>query len=602
MKRTLLLWLGAVMIGALILSGCGPAPTPEPTPIPKPAVPTEAPAAEEFTLGLSLSTLDNPFFVTLKEGAEEAAAKAGVKLIVVDCEDDSAKEAANLEDLIAKQVDALLINPTDAEAVVPSIGKANEAGIPVFTIDRAAAGGEIVSHIASDNVAGGKMAGEKLAELLGGEGKVVELEGITGTSSARERGQGFNEVMDGYADIEVVARQTAEYDRAKGLSVFENILEAQPEIDGVFAHNDEMILGAIEAAEAAGRAGEIVFVGFDAIDDAVAAVKEGKLAATIAQQPAEMGRLGVEFAAKYLGGETVEEYIPVPLALVEAEAKPAVAEEFTLGLSLSTLDNPFFVTLKEGAEEAAAKAGVKLIVVDCEDDSAKEAANLEDLIAKQVDALLINPTDAEAVVPSIGKANEAGIPVFTIDRAAAGGEIVSHIASDNVAGGKMAGEKLAELLGGEGKVVELEGITGTSSARERGQGFNEVMDGYADIEVVARQTAEYDRAKGLSVFENILEAQPEIDGVFAHNDEMILGAIEAAEAAGRAGEIVFVGFDAIDDAVAAVKEGKLAATIAQQPAEMGRLGVEFAAKYLGGETVEAYIPVDLALVTPETVE
>jgi ribose transport system substrate-binding protein len=600
MKRTLLVWLSAVMIGALIVSGCGPTPTPEPTPTPKPAAPTPTPvpAAEEVTLGLSLSTLDNPFFVTLKEGAEGAAAKAGVKLIVVDCEDDSAKEAANLEDLIAKEVDALLINPTDAEAVVPSIGKANEAGIPVFTIDRAAAGGEIVSHIASDNVSGGKMAGQKLAELLGEKGKVVELEGITGTSSARERGQGFNEVMDGYADIEVVARQTADYDRAKGLSVFENILEAQPEINGVFAHNDEMILGAIEAAEAAGRADEMVFVGFDAIDDAVAAVEEGKLAATIAQQPSEMGRLGVEFAAKYLAGETVEAYIPVPLALVEAEAKPAVAEEVTLGLSLSTLDNPFFVTLKEGAEEAAAQAGVKLIVVDCEDDSAKEAANLEDLIAKQVDALLINPTDAEAVVPSIGKANEAGIPVFTIDRAAAGGEIVSHIASDNVAGGRMAGEKLAELLDGKGKVVELEGITGTSSARERGQGFNEVMDGYPDIEVVARQTADYDRAKGLSVFENILEAQPEINGVFAHNDEMILGAIEAAEAAGRAGEMVFVGFDAIDDAVAAVEEGKLAATIAQQPSEMGRLGVEVSVKYLTGETVEAYIPVDLALVTP----
>ena len=316
MKRTLLLCLSAVMIGALILSGCGPKATPEPTATPKPATPTPVPVAEELTLGLSLSTLDNPFFVTLKEGAEEAAAKAGVKLIVVDCEDDSAKEASNLEDLIAKKVDALLINPTDAEAVVPSIGKANAAGIPVFTIDRAAAGGEIVSHIASDNVAGGRMAGEKLAALLGGKGKVVELEGITGTSSARERGQGFNEVMGKYPDIEVVARQTADYDRAKGLSVFENILVAQPKIDGVFAHNDEMILGAVEAAEAAGRLGEIVFVGFDAIDDAVAAVKEGKLAATIAQQPAEMGRLGVEFAVKYLSGQKVEAYIPVDLALV----------------------------------------------------------------------------------------------------------------------------------------------------------------------------------------------------------------------------------------------------------------------------------------------
>jgi len=314
MKRVLCLSLVILVVGALIVGGCKPAPAPTPTP-----APTPVPLPKELTLGLSISTLDNPFFVTLKEGAEGAASKVQVKLVTVDCENDSAKEASNLEDLIAKKVDALLINPTDAEAVVPSIEKANAAGIPVFTVDRAAAGGEIVSHIASDNVAGGKMAGEELAKLLGGKGKVVELEGITGTSSARERGQGFNEVMAGYPDIEIVARQTADYDRAKGLTVFENILAAQPEIDGVFAHNDQMILGAIEAAEAAGRLEEIKFVGFDAIDDAVAAVKAGKLAATIAQQPAEMGRLSVEFAAKYLRGEAVEKYVPVPLSLVTPE-------------------------------------------------------------------------------------------------------------------------------------------------------------------------------------------------------------------------------------------------------------------------------------------
>ncbi len=590
-RARLLHTVSALTILAMLLVGCT---TPTPTA-------TEAPPeAEGVTLGLSLSTLNNPFFVTLKEGAEAAAQAAGVELIVVDAQDDSAKEATNIEDLIQQGVDALLVNPTDADAIVPSIQKANEAGIPVFTIDRGAAGGEVVSHIASDNVAGGRMAGEFLCQALGGSGKVVELEGIAGTSAARDRGQGFNDYMSSECTgVEIVARQTANFNRAEGLSVFENILQAQPEIDGVFAHNDEMILGAIEAAEAAGRAGEIVFVGFDAVDDAVAAVEAGKLAATIAQQPSEMGRLGVETAVAYLGGASVEEYIPVDLALVKGEAAAEEpAEGVTLGLSLSTLNNPFFVTLKEGAEAAAQAAGVELIVVDAQDDSAKEATNIEDLIQQGVDALLVNPTDADAIVPSIQKANEAGIPVFTIDRGAAGGEVVSHIASDNVAGGRMAGEFLCQALGGSGKVVELEGIAGTSAARDRGQGFNDYMSSECTgVEIVARQTANFNRAEGLSVFENILQAQPEIDGVFAHNDEMILGAIEAAEAAGRAGEIVFVGFDAVDDAVAAVEAGKLAATIAQQPSEMGRLGVETAVAYLGGASVEEYIPVDLSLVT-----
>jgi len=254
--------------------------------------PSEEPTQK---LGLSLSTLNNPFFVTLKDGAEEAADEAGVELIVVDSQDDPAREATNIEDLIQQGVDAILVNPTDADAVVPSIQKANQAEIPVFTIDRGANGGVVISHIASDNVAGGAVAGKFLCEALGGEGNAVELEGIAGTSAARDRGNGFNTYMSSECSgVEIVARQTANFNRAEGLTVFENILQAEPVINGTFAHNDEMILGAIEAAEAAGRSDEIIFVGFDAVDDAKAAVDAGKLAATIAQQPAEMGRLGVE--------------------------------------------------------------------------------------------------------------------------------------------------------------------------------------------------------------------------------------------------------------------------------------------------------------------
>ncbi len=307
-RRHLLLWL----VLAVVAGACAPA-APGATPTPAAAQP------QEIVLGLSLSTLNNPFFVTLKEGAEKAAAQYGVRLIVVDAQDDPAKEAANIEDLIQKKVSALLINPTDTKAVVPSIQKANQAKIPVFTVDRAAEGGEIVSHIASDNVAGGRMAAEFLCQALKGKGKVVELEGIPGTSAARDRGKGFNDYLkEKCSGLEVIARQPADFNRAKGLQVFENILQAQPQIDGVFAHNDEMVLGAIQAAEAAGRTG-IIFVGFDAIDDAVKAVKEGKLAATVAQQPAEMGRLAVEMAVKYLRGEKVEKFIPVPLSLVTKE-------------------------------------------------------------------------------------------------------------------------------------------------------------------------------------------------------------------------------------------------------------------------------------------
>lgn len=272
--------------------------------------------AEQFTIGLSLSTLNNPFFVTLKDGAMKEAEAAGIKLIVTDSQDNPATEAKNIEDLIVKKVDALLINPTDSSAIAPSVFKANKAGIPVFTVDRSAKQGEVVAHIASDNVAGGMLAAEFLVKQINGKGNVVELEGIAGSSAAIDRGKGFNDVISKNPGISVVSKQTANFNRAEGLRVFENILQAQPDVAGVFAHNDEMILGAIQAAQAAGRDKNIVFVGFDAVDDAVNAVNSGQLQATVAQQPAMIGELGVKSAADFLNGKSVDKNIPVPLSLV----------------------------------------------------------------------------------------------------------------------------------------------------------------------------------------------------------------------------------------------------------------------------------------------
>jgi len=302
MKKFLSMLVVALMIMSLIV-GCG----------------KNEPAAadnenkEVKTIGLAISTLNNPFFVDLEAGAKAKAAELNVKLVTLDSQDDSATEMSNVEDLINQGVDIIMINPTDSDAVKGAVEAANKANIPVITLDRGANGGEVVSHIASDNVAGGKLAGGYIIELLGGKGKVVELEGIPGASAARDRGQGFNEAIDG-SDIEVVAKQTANFDRAEGLTVMENILQAQPEIDAVFAHNDEMALGAMEAVKASGR--DIYVVGFDATDDAKAAVESGDMAATVEQLPKEIGSLGIDTAVKVLNGKKVEEMIPVNLQLV----------------------------------------------------------------------------------------------------------------------------------------------------------------------------------------------------------------------------------------------------------------------------------------------
>lgn len=299
--------IALVLAFSLVLAGCAPKEAPVVTEVPQ--------TAQEVVIGLSLSNLSNPFFASVQQGAQEAADRLGATLIVKDANDDSAAQTQQVQELIDQKVSLLLINPVDSDAIGTVIQSANTAGVPVITVDRSANSGEVVSHIASDNVAGGKMAGNYLAELLSKTGNVVELEGIAGTSAAKDRGAGFNEAMASFSDIKIVAHETADFDRTKGKEVFAELLAQFPEINGVFAHNDSMILGAIDAAAEAGRT-DIIFVGFDAVDEAVQAVEDGSLAATIAQQPTEIGRLGVETAIKYLNGESVPESIPVELALV----------------------------------------------------------------------------------------------------------------------------------------------------------------------------------------------------------------------------------------------------------------------------------------------
>jgi len=266
------------------------------------------------TIALVVSTLNNPFFVTLKDGAVKQANDMGYELIVLDSQNDPAKELANVEDLTVRGVKAILINPTDSDAVSNAIRLINTSGIPVLTLDRGASRGKVASHIASDNVAGGKMAGDFMAEKLGKGAKVIQLEGLPGTSAARDRGAGFEQAAKANG-FKVLASQPADFDRTKGLNVMENLLANYGDVQGVFAQNDEMALGAMRALQAANK--EVVIVGFDGTDDGVAAVKRGVMAGTIAQQPALIGSLGVKTADKVLKGQMVEKYIPVPLMVVK---------------------------------------------------------------------------------------------------------------------------------------------------------------------------------------------------------------------------------------------------------------------------------------------
>jgi ribose transport system substrate-binding protein len=270
-----------------------------------------------------------------------------------------------------------------------------------------------------------------------------------------------------------------------------------------------------------------------------------------------------------------------------------------IALVVSTLNNPYFASLADGAKAKAKELGYNLVVLDSQNDTAKELSNVEDALNQNIKALLLNPVDSAAAKPAVREAEAQKVSVLTLDRSAKGVTVTSHIASDNVAGGKLAGELIVKELNGKGNVVELQGQPGTDAARDRSNGFRQALAAAPGLKIVASQPANFDRTQGLNVMENILQAHPKVDAVFAADDEMALGAIKAIQAARL--KVIVVGFDGTPDAVAAVKNGTMYATIAQQPSLIGSLGVEEADKVIKGQPAPASIPVALKVIDKQSV-
>ena len=280
----------------------------------------------------------------------------------------------------------------------------------------------------------------------------------------------------------------------------------------------------------------------------------------------------------------------------------ASKDKILIGLSMNTLNNPFFVDVVAGAKKAAKENGVELIVTDAQNQPSKQLEDVENLIQRKPDLLILDPSDSDAIISAVESANEKNIPVLTIDRKSNGGDVIAHIGFDAIHSGQIAGTFLAEQLHGKGKIVELMGIMGTNVAQDRSKGFNQIIAKYPEMVIVAKQSADFDRAKAMEVMENILQANPVIDGVYAANDEMALGAIEAIEAAGRLDQIILIGCDAIDPALEKIREKKLEATIAEPPFFLGKNAVLNALKILNGEKIDKDIILESTLVTLENVD
>lgn len=270
-------------------------------------------------VGFSISTLNNPFFVSMADGAKAKAKELNIELVIADAGNDSAKQNSDIEDLVSSNIDVLIVNPNDAAAIAPIVQDVQDQGIKVIAVDRYVEGVDVDCFIGTDNVEAGKMAGNYLTEKLGEGAEIAILEGIPGASSAIDRQEGFLSGVE--KKLSIVSSQTANYDRAEGLSVTENILQANPDIKGILAANDEMALGAIEAIEAAGKVPgkDILVTGFDAGADALDSVEEGKMLFTVEQKTVEMGEIAVETALKMSKDEAVEKNIPIDVILIDKE-------------------------------------------------------------------------------------------------------------------------------------------------------------------------------------------------------------------------------------------------------------------------------------------
>ncbi len=614
-----------LVITALLLAACAPAAAPA---VEQPAAATAAPSeGKTFRIGALVKNESNPFFLTMKEGYEFAGKRYGLDIVVgsTPTEDAAAEQLAILETWLNEgNFDGFIVTPFRATSLNSALATATAQGLPIINIDElippdaaADSGIKLAAQLASNNVYAGMLAGELIASLVPAGAEVAVIEGAPGTTSSIDRVTGFtNKATE--LGLTVVASQPANWDRAEAFNVASNILQANPNVKAIFAANDGMGLGAVEAVEAAGLAGEVQVASVDAIPEALDAVGAGRLAGTVAQYPDEMAVLAVEAMNKVLQGRPIAPFIEAPIQMITQAnldkagsqlGDPAIPA-FKIGAITKNLSNEFFITMSKGYEKAAADMGVDVVVgsTPTEDAAAEQLAILETWLNDgSFQGIIATPFRATSLNSALATATAQGLPIINIDElipadaaAESGIAIAQRIASNNQRAGQFAADYFVANLPAGAEVAIIEGAPGTTSSIDRVTGFKVTAEA-GGLKVVASQPANWDRAEAFNVASNILQANPNVKAIFAANDGMGLGAVEAVEAAGLAGQVLVASVDAIPEAIQAVKDGRLAGTVAQFPDEMAYLAVESMIKLLEGRPVAPFMESPVLLITADNV-
>jgi ribose transport system substrate-binding protein len=584
--------------------------------------PTNAQSGMRF--GAIIKTEANEYWQAMAAGYKFAAARYGVTVDIgsVPTEADTQQQLALVESWLGRNYDALLVSPITPLNLNSALAQASKAGTPILNVDELIpadaaneAGINIATRIASNNYQAGQLAGEWVLANVAAGSKVAILEGLAGNVSGQSRRDGFADTVKD--TLNLVASQPADWDRAKALNVATNLLQANPDLTAIYCANDTMALGAAEAVKAAGLEGKVAVLGTDAVPEAIEAVKDGRMAGTVAQFPYEIGVLAVENAIKAKLGRPIPSRIDAPIKLitkanVDQPIHPTPDPKIPalkFGAVIKTEANEYWQAMKSGYEDAAKMYGVTVDVgsVPTEADTQQQLALVESWLGRNYDALLVSPITPLNLNSALAQASAAGTPIINVDElipadaaAEAKVSIATRIASNNYQAGQLAGDWVLKNIAAGSKVAILEGLAGNVSGQSRRDGFADTVKDKMNL--VASQPADWDRAKALNVATNLLQANPDLAAIYCANDTMALGAAEAVKAAGLEGKVAVIGTDAVPEAIEAIKAGRMIGTVAQYPYEIAFIAVENAIKVKEGRPIPIKIDAPIVLLTKDNVK
>ncbi len=546
--------------------------------------------AFDYVIGVSLANLTEPWRINMRdEIMAEASRHGNLRVVFTDAADSSNRQIQDVNTLLASGIDLLIISPNDTEALTPVIAQAYHR-IPVILLDRSVVGFDYTLFIGPDNRLIGKQAGQYVAELLGPNGgKVVEIMGRSGSPPVLDRSIGFREVNAHRRNITIVDTIVADWLRDKAEDELTVWLKKHGRVDVIFAQNDAMADGARRAAAKLGIRG-IRVVGIDGLpgpSGGIEMVKSGALSATFTCPTG--GKEAVIYAMDILHHE---EGIPKKMILrtslvtektiasgaITAPAHPRLSPDhrIVLGFAQTGAESNWRIANTESIQTAARQAGIDLVFIDSEGQPKKQIAAVRSFIARKVDIISFSPIVESGWEPVLREAKAAGIPVFLSDRTVDVKDEslwTTFMGSDFLEEGRRSARWLVNYMKTDNPVniVELLGTIGSAPEIDRTLGFKEILKDHPNYTIIVSESGNFVRGTGKEVMEKILKdlaaRGQRMDALFAHNDDMAIGAIEAMEAWGiRPGkDVIIVSVDGIRDAFTAMIAGKLNATIECNP-------------------------------------